>query len=123
MIRLGVIGCGARISGVINHAIKPLAPDVRVVGIVDPDEAGARSRLAEEDRADVKFFDSVEALARDGKVDALAIGTRCHQHAPYAVEAAKTGLPLFLEKAGGPSTWRRRKRWKRLSSRRVARWW
>ena len=32
------------------------------------------------------------------KPDALAIGTRCHLHTPFAIEAAKHDLPLFLEK-------------------------
>ncbi|MBM4086329.1 MAG: gfo/Idh/MocA family oxidoreductase, partial [Planctomycetes bacterium] len=46
MIRLGVIGHGNRISGVIKHCLRQVEPGVRVVGIVDPDEKGARSRLA-----------------------------------------------------------------------------
>jgi predicted dehydrogenase len=37
-------------------------------------------------------------MMRRSKPDALAIGTRCPLHAPYAIEAAKYDLPLFLEK-------------------------
>lgn len=98
MIRIGVIGLGARMSGVINGPLKQVAPDVRVVGIVDPNEEAARGRLAEEDRADAVFYPNLAEMVKRGKLDALAIGTRCHQHTPYAIEAAQYDLPLFLEK-------------------------
>jgi predicted dehydrogenase len=98
VIRLGVIGYGGRIHGVINHCLRAVEPDIRVVGIVDPDEAGVKKRLAACDRQDVTFYDSLQALVRGCKPDALAIGTRCNLHAPYAIEAAKYDLPLFLEK-------------------------
>ena len=98
MIRLGVIGYGNRINGVINACLRAVEPDIRVVGVVDPDEDGAMSRLAEQDRADVRFFDTVDDLVRQGRPDALAIGTRCNLHGPYAVEVASYDLPLYLEK-------------------------
>ncbi|MHB9024859.1 MAG: Gfo/Idh/MocA family protein [Armatimonadota bacterium] len=98
MIKLGVAGFGARISGVINHMLRSLEPEVRVAAIVDPDEAGARSRLAECDKDDVVFYPTFDEMMRNAKLDALAIGTRCHLHAPYAIEAAQYDLPLYLEK-------------------------
>ena len=98
MIRMGVAGHGNRISGVIKRLLREVEPDIRVVGIVDPDEAGARSRLDECDRQDVVFYRTFEEMVRKAKLDALAIGTRCNLHAPYAVKAAKTDLPLYLEK-------------------------
>lgn len=78
--------------------MRQVEPDIRVVGIVDPDEAGARSRLAECDRADVVFYPDVDELVTGAKPDALLIGTRCHLHTPYAIQAARYDLPLFLEK-------------------------
>ncbi len=98
MIRLGVMGFGKRISSVINHFLRGVAPDIRVVGIVDPDEAGARSRLAECDKQDVVFYETVDKMVRQAKLDALAVGTLCNLHAPYAIQAAKYDLPLYLEK-------------------------
>lgn len=98
MIRLGVAGHGSRISGVIKQHLRDVDPDVRVVAIVDPDEAGARSRLAECDRQEVKFYRNLPAMVRRAKLDALAVGTRCHLHSHYAVQAAKYDLPLYLEK-------------------------
>ena len=93
MIRLGVVGYGRRIHGVIHHVIRQLEPELRVVGIVDPDEAGARQRLAPCDQADAVFYPTLDALVRRGRPDALAIGTRCNLHAPYAVQAARYDLP------------------------------
>ncbi len=103
MIRLGVIGHGGRISGVIKHCLRDVYPphlreDIRVVGIVDPDEEGARSRLADCDREDVVFYPDVETMMRKGKLDGVLIGTRCNLHGPYACEVAKYDVPLYLEK-------------------------
>lgn len=97
-IRLGVVGYGHRIHNVIDQVFRRLEPELRVVGIVDPDVAGVRSRLAECDRQDATFYDSLDEMVRRGRLDALAIGTRCNLHAPYAVQAAAYDLPLFLEK-------------------------
>ena len=98
MIRLGVAGFGGRISGVINNVLRDLEPEVRVVGIVDPDEQGAGSRLAECDRDLAVFYPSLDAMVRGGELDGLLVGTRCHLHTPYAIEAARYDLPLYLEK-------------------------
>ena len=98
MIRLGVIGHGSRMSAMIKSAFRAAAPDMRVVGIVDADERGARERLDAVDKDGVVFYASLSEMVRKAKLDALAIGTRCNTHAPYAVEAARYDLPLFLEK-------------------------
>lgn len=98
MIRIGVVGHGSRISGVIKQLLREVDPDIRVVGIVDPDEPGARSRLAEVDQKDVVFYKTPDQMVRAGNLDCLAIGTRCNLHAPYAIQAARYDIPLFLEK-------------------------
>lgn len=98
MIRLGVAGYGNRISGMIKGPFRQIAPDLRVVGIVDPDPEGARQRLAPCDQNEVTFYGTMDEMVRHAKLDALAIGTRCNLHAPYAIEAARYDLPLFLEK-------------------------
>ncbi|MHB9130599.1 MAG: Gfo/Idh/MocA family protein [Armatimonadota bacterium] len=98
MVRLGVVGFGGRVSGVINNEMRALDPEVHVVGIVDPNEEAARARLAECDRDGVTFYPSLPEMVSKGKLDALVIGTRCNLHTPYAIEAAQYDLPLFLEK-------------------------
>ncbi|MBM3280092.1 MAG: Gfo/Idh/MocA family oxidoreductase [Candidatus Handelsmanbacteria bacterium] len=98
MIRRGVIGYGGRIHGSIDHVLRRLDPSVQVVGVVDSNEEGTRTRLAECDRQNAVFYKSVDKLVRRAKPDALAIGTRCSLHSPYAVQVARYDLPLFLEK-------------------------
>lgn len=98
MIRLGVIGYGKRINAFIRGAIREVEPSVRVVGVVDPDEAGARSRLDPVDAGEVRFYRNVPEMMRRARLDALAVGTRCNLHAPYAIQAARYDVPLFLEK-------------------------
>lgn len=95
MIRLGVIGCGRRIYGVIGK-LRQFGETV-VTGIVDPDETGVRARLNEADREAV-FYPDLPAMVKGAKPDALLIGTRCRLHTDNAIEAAQFGLPLFLEK-------------------------
>jgi predicted dehydrogenase len=96
-IRLGVVGFGHRISGV-TKLFQQVAPDLKVAALVDPDEEGARARLTEADRKDVVFYPTLDAMVRRARLDALAIGTRCNLHTPYAIEAARYDLPLYLEK-------------------------
>ena len=97
MLRLGVAGYGGRMHGLVNEAFRQVEPDLRVVAVVDPDEEGVRTRLGAA-AADVTFYPDLDRLVRAADVDALAIGTRCNLHTPYAVKAAALDLPLFLEK-------------------------
>ena len=100
-LRLGVIGYGRRIHGLIRGPFREVEPDLRLVGVVDPNEQGARARIGELGAATtegVRFYDDVPALLHGARPDAIAIGTRCNLHTPYAVQLAQAGLPLFLEK-------------------------
>lgn len=103
VIRLGVVGYGGRACGFIREALRKAEPqairrDIRVVGIVDPNEPRVRERLDECDRKDVVFYKTLDEMVRRAKLDGLFIGTRCNLHADYAIKAAKYDLPLFLEK-------------------------
>ncbi|NLE28640.1 MAG: Gfo/Idh/MocA family oxidoreductase [Phycisphaerae bacterium] len=98
MIRLGVVGFGYRISGLINSVMQSIAPDLHVVGIVDPNEQSARTRLADCDKENGVFYKNLKEMVSKAKLDAIAIGTRCRLHTPIAIEAAQYGLPIFLEK-------------------------
>ena len=85
-------------SGVVNSVLREVESDIRTVGIVDPDEAGVRQRLADCDKKDVIFYKSLDQMIRQAKLDGLLIGTRCNMHAPYAIEASGYDVPLYLEK-------------------------
>jgi Predicted dehydrogenases and related proteins len=82
----------------VNNAMRPQQPDLRVVGLVEPDEARAREALTPAEREEARFFSRLEEMVEATRPDALAIGTRCNLHTKYAIEAAAFGLPLFLEK-------------------------
>jgi len=100
-LRLGVIGYGRRIHGLISGPFREVEPDLRLVGVVDPNERGARDRiddLGTSTAEGVRCYADVPALLREARPDAVAIGTRCNLHTPYAVALARAGLPLFLEK-------------------------
>lgn len=96
MIRLGVVGFGLR-SELLVNVFRDVEPDVKVVGIVDPDEAGVRTRLMAADQ-DAVFYADLATMVKTARLDGLMIGTRCNLHAEYAIEAAHYGIPLFLEK-------------------------
>jgi predicted dehydrogenase len=81
----------------IDSHFRKIDPELRVTGIVDPNEKEVRARLADCDK-DAVFYKDLATMVRKGKLDALAIGTRCNLHSRYAVQAARYDLPLFLEK-------------------------
>lgn len=97
MIRLGLIGLGQRLAHMLG-CFQASEPTLQVVGVVDPNPAAALERLPAERRQGIRFFDTLADLLREGRPDALAVGTRCDLHAHYGIAAAATGLPLFLEK-------------------------
>lgn len=96
-MKLGIIGLGARMAHMVQNTFKAAHPELRVAGVVDPNESEARKNLPPEDQR-APFFRSLSELVRRAKPDALAIGTRCNLHCFYAMQAAKFDLPLFLEK-------------------------
>ena len=96
MVRLAVIGCGGR-AGRLVQEVAELDQAVELVGVLDPDEDGVRSRLPER-FAGAPFYGSVGELHRGARPTALLVGTRCHLHTEYAIEAVDLDLPLFLEK-------------------------
>ena len=97
MIRLGVVGYGLR-STLMVKTFRKADPDVRVVAVVDPDEAGVRARLEEIDKSDVVFYKNLKDMIMRANLDGLFIATRCNLHTPYAIEASKYNVPIFLEK-------------------------
>jgi predicted dehydrogenase len=97
-IKLGVIGYGGRISGIIR-GFKQYDGSVRVTAVIDPNEEFIREeRLCDEDKDHVTFYKKVETMMRKEKLDAILVGTRCNLHAKYAVHLAKYDVAIFLEK-------------------------
>ena len=100
MPRIAVIGCGNRVTNMLQVLVRT-HPDAVITAICDPDEDQVRTRLQAADipQESVVFYPQVdELLATADRLDGLAIGTRCHLHAPLAAQVARARLPLFLEK-------------------------
>jgi predicted dehydrogenase len=97
-MKLAVIGLGTRLGYLLNDVFRKAHPKLRVVGVIDKNQKTALTRLTPAERRSAKFCDSVQELLKKTKPDAVAIGTRCNLHTPYAVEVMAEGLPLFLEK-------------------------
>jgi len=96
MKRLGVIGYGGRIRGMLA-TIDKFGTDAVVVAVIDPAESTLRLRFPEK-LENVTFYDDVDAMLDGADLDGVLIGTNCLYHTPYAIKVLERGLPLFLEK-------------------------
>jgi predicted dehydrogenase len=98
MIRLGIVGFGARSNG-NRTRLQDLSAEVQLVGVVDPNEGRVRElRLLPHEQDQVVFYSDLGEMLRKASLDALMIGSLDHQHCPQALEAAQYDVPLFLEK-------------------------
>lgn len=93
-MKLGVIGYGSRISGIIRK-IGALDPDCKIKAAVDirQDELSKLPELA-----GVAWYASADEMLDQGELDGVLIGTRCSLHTPMAIKVLRHGLPLYLEK-------------------------
>lgn len=98
--RVGIIGFGKRISGIVNHEFK-FYPEIEVVAIADIDIEKVKKNVAELEVLDgskINYYtDAVEMLDNE-KLDGVFVGTRCDLHKRFGVEVLKRNIPLFLEK-------------------------
>jgi myo-inositol 2-dehydrogenase / D-chiro-inositol 1-dehydrogenase len=72
------------------------ASEARLVAIAAPSEANAAAAKA--DFPTARVYRSWEALVADPAIEAIAIATPNHLHAPIAVAALETGKHVLLEK-------------------------
>jgi UDP-N-acetylglucosamine 3-dehydrogenase len=92
LLRIGVIGVGVMGS---NHArVLSELPGVKLVGVVDPDSK-QRNRVAH--TLGCAAFADLEDLVRQG-VDAVTIAAPTHLHREIALECAKRGIHMMVEK-------------------------
>ena len=92
-LRFGIIGCGE--IAVRNAAAVAGAPNARPLAFYDPEP-----RLAQELASvhDGDAMPSLEALLGRADVDAVFISVPHHLHAPLAVQAARAGKHVLVEK-------------------------
>ena len=95
MLRLGVIGYGGRIRGIIN-GLRAFGEEFSIAAIADPRGPQLKEEL--EELKDTAVYGDADAMLDGEELDGALIGTRCSLHTPMAVKVAARGLPLFLEK-------------------------
>ncbi len=95
MIRLGVIGYGGRIQGII-HLMSRLNAGTEVVAITDVRNDEIKQQMQDPSR--VAFYTDPDEMLDKEKLDGALIGTRCSLHSKMAQKVLARDLPLFLEK-------------------------
>ncbi|MCQ1994245.1 Gfo/Idh/MocA family protein [Arthrobacter sp. zg-Y1171] len=93
-LRVAVIGFGARAAIAGNVALA--RPGARVVAVVEPHEAG-RDR-ARRTYPDAVLHAELDALIREGGIDAAIVTSPDHTHEAIAVKLLKAGIASYLEK-------------------------
>jgi len=106
-INIGIIGTG-RIARDHDMAGVMRQSDARIIAVCDLDEHRVREarQLVEETYiarygrcdVDVKMYSDYEELLADPDIDAVMICTPDHWHAKPAVDAARAGKDIYLEK-------------------------
>ena len=94
-MRIGVVGVGVMGS---NHArVLAELPDVRLVGVADPD---SEQRSMVGSALSCPVFEEIDGLFGLG-VDAITIAAPTHLHHDLAIDAIKRGIHVMVEKPIG----------------------
>lgn len=97
MLKIGVIGCGTRMTGVMKKMLD--TGEVTLTCVCDTDiERVKRVNLNEARFSSVRYYTDAEEMLKSEELDGVCIGTRCSTHTDYALMVAKYNIPLFLEK-------------------------
>ena len=99
MIRLGVIGYGGRIQGMLRM-IDSLKAGVQLVAISDIRNDQIKHQMIEQGRSTegIHFYTDADAMLDQEQLDGVLVGTRCSLHAQMGRKVLARNLPLFLEK-------------------------
>lgn len=96
MKRIGVLGYGRRIEGVIDNVVEQADDKAKVVAFYDSSDK-AISRIAEKD-ASIRACDSVEQVVSADDIDWVFIGSFNAAHHEHVIPALKAGKHVFCEK-------------------------
>ncbi len=121
MKKIGLIGYGRRMRGLLWQMDQFRPEDVRIVAIADPRVEEVREQVRKDGRSveAIRFYSEGDRLLAEEELDGVMIGTRCSLHTRYAVPVLRRNLPLFLEKpvCTNATDWRRLyAAWKRSKS-------
>jgi predicted dehydrogenase len=95
VLRIGIIGCGARGELLIKAVTKDL--NVEWLGVSDIYDARLKKGVAMT-QANARGYKNYLDLLNREDIDAVIIATPDHWHARMAIDAAKRGLHIYLEK-------------------------
>ena len=99
MIRLGVIGYGGRMRGLLG-LMQRLNAGTEVTAVTDVRNEEIKQRMEAEgqDPSKVAFYTDADEMLEREQLDGVMVGTRCSLHTRMAVKVLARNLPLFLEK-------------------------
>lgn len=95
-VRLGIIGVGGYVKGMLLPHLKKLSDDFAVRALVTR-SGGSAAAAARRFQAPVAASDH-RTILDDPDIDAVLIGTRHATHARFALEALEAGKHVFIEK-------------------------
>lgn len=96
MLRVGIIGCGGRVTGMAK-SLGMFDIPYQVVAVADPRAEEIKQR-GDEFFAKTEFFESADEMLEQAELDGVMVGTRCYLHTEMACKVAPRNIPLFLEK-------------------------
>ena len=89
-------GCGWVASGHIAAYLKN--PDCEFIGLGSRNSSSVQAKIAEFGLHNTAVYNSFEELLNDSRVDIVSICTPNDLHATEAIQAARAGKQIFLEK-------------------------
>ncbi|MBX9680562.1 MAG: Gfo/Idh/MocA family oxidoreductase [Gemmataceae bacterium] len=92
-VRIGLIGCG-KVGQIHATAIRSL-PEAELTAVCD---VSVERAAAFASRYQARAFSDVDAMLREGGIEAVAIGTPHPLHASPAIRAAQAGVHVLVEK-------------------------
>lgn len=109
LVRIGLIGCGGRMAASTEYGILNFmcGPDEEIVCMCDPDPSAfdrvraiVKERQSAEAATKIRAFNDYREMldSMGDRLDAVAIATPNHHHAPAALMAMQKGLHIYVEK-------------------------
>lgn len=95
-VRLGLIGCGERGTGLARREVPRLAEYVELVAVADPNSV--RLRLAQQGLGAPRAYADYRELLADAGVDAVLVATPDWTHADIVIDALGAGKHVYCEK-------------------------
>jgi predicted dehydrogenase len=98
-VRIGLLGCGARLRHVTARLLEaPGAERLRIAGFYDTDPLALEAARKELPMEETRIHDSYQSLVADPNIDWVMIGSWNCFHREHAIAALEAGKNVFCEK-------------------------